>query len=539
MPKRAAWVVVLVLLLVTLPYVFAAQAGGADHTFGGFLLNPQDGNTYLAKMYQGWRGDLRFTLPFSAEPGEGGYLFLLYPFLGHLARWTHLPLILIFHLTRLLGALVMLISLGRFLTATITSQRWRLWSFTLASLGLGMGWLVFASGVLTSDFWVAEAYPFLSAYANPHFPLALALLLYLLTLPVDLNQDSPGRWLAGWKAGAAALFLSLLSPFGVVLALLVLGGVLVWEIIAQLVAERSKSGSFPAFSGLFRRSALTQILIQRLAWILICGIPLLLYDLWIARVDPQLAVWDAQNLTLTPPAWDVLLALSPALLLALPGAWRVIKDDQREARLLIVWAIAAGALMYAPLGLQRRFLMGVYVALAGLAGYGLSSLSARFSERLARWAAVATLALSLLTPILVLWVGIYGIQTRDPMLYLTRNETLALKWLKSNTPARALVLAAPESGLFIPAHTGRRVIYGHPYETIHAEFEKAQVTGFFRGELPSPDAFLEQRGVEYIFYGPRERKLGPLPQGLHARQVFSAGPPGDHEVVIYQAASQK
>ncbi len=538
MPKRAAWVVVLVLFLVALPYVFAAQAGGAEHTFGGFLLNPQDGNSYLAKMYQGWRGELRFTLPFSAEPGEGGYLFLFYIFLGHLGRWTNLSLVLIFHLARLLGALLMFLALGRFMTATITCQRWRLWSFTLASLGLGMGWLVFAFGVLTSDFWVAEAYPFLSAYANPHFPLGMALLLFIFTLPVELNQASPSRWLAGWWVGAAALFLSLLSPFGVVLALLVLGGVLVWEIISQVAAERGKSGSYPTFSDLFRHSAFVQILIQRLAWVLICGIPLLLYDLWIARVDPKLAAWDAQNLTLTPPAWDVLLALSPALLLALPGAWRVIRENQREARLLLVWAITAGVLMYAPLGLQRRFLMGVHVALAGLAGYGLNSLAAWFSERLACRVSVAALALSLFTPILILWVGLYGIQTRDPMLYLTPNETLALEWLKSNTPARALVLAAPESGLFIPAHTGRRVIYGHPYETVDAEFEKAQVTGFFSGEMSSPGDFLEQRGVEYIFYGPRERKLGPLPKGLHAWQVFSAGSPGD-DVVIYQAESQK
>jgi hypothetical protein len=276
------------------------------------------------------------------------------------------------------------------------------------------------------------------------------------------------------------------------------------------------------------------MLIQRLAWVLIFGMPWLLYDLWVASADPQLAAWNAQNLTLTPPAWDVLLALSPALLLALPGAWSVILQDQREARLLLVWVITGAVLIYAPLGLQRRFLMGLYVPLAGLAGYGLASLAGWFSERLARRVAAVVLGLSLLTPLLILWVGLYGIQNRDPMLYLTRAEAQALEWLESNVPAKALILAAPDTGLFIPAHTGRRVLYGHPYETVNAEAEKAQVLSFFTGELASPGAFLEQRRVDYIFYGPRERRLGPLPGEFEVRQVFSADAPGDDGVIIYQ-----
>jgi hypothetical protein len=83
------------------------------------------------------------------------------------------------------------------------------------------------------------------------------------------------------------------------------------------------------------------------------------------------------------------------------------------------------------------------------------------------------------------------------------------------------------------------VLYGHPYETVNAGAEKAQVVGFFRGELASPGAFLEQRTVDYIFYGPRERRLGPLPGEIKARQVYSSDTPGDGGVVIYQVAGEK
>ena len=102
MPSRVTWVIVIVLLLITLPYLYAARAAGSEYVFGGFLFNPLDGNTYLAKMYEGWRGDWRFTLPFTAQRGQGTFIYPFYIFLGHLARWLDLSLPFVYHLARLL-----------------------------------------------------------------------------------------------------------------------------------------------------------------------------------------------------------------------------------------------------------------------------------------------------------------------------------------------------------------------------------------------------------------------------------------------------
>jgi hypothetical protein len=43
---------------------------------------------------------------------------------------------------------------------------------------------------------------------------------------------------------------------------------------------------------------------------------MMVYDFWIARIHPALASWNAQNITPTPPLWDVVLSLSPALFFA-------------------------------------------------------------------------------------------------------------------------------------------------------------------------------------------------------------------------------
>ena len=94
--------IILVLILTSAPYYLAARGGGEDYVFAGFLMNPLDGNTYLAKMYQGYQGNWKYTLPYTAVKGEGAYLFEFYLFLGHLARLFDLPLIIVFHLARLL-----------------------------------------------------------------------------------------------------------------------------------------------------------------------------------------------------------------------------------------------------------------------------------------------------------------------------------------------------------------------------------------------------------------------------------------------------
>ena len=46
----------LLVALITLPYLLAYRAGGSESYFAGFLLNPIDGQSYLAKMQQGCRG---------------------------------------------------------------------------------------------------------------------------------------------------------------------------------------------------------------------------------------------------------------------------------------------------------------------------------------------------------------------------------------------------------------------------------------------------------------------------------------------------
>jgi hypothetical protein len=528
-PSSREWRVVIplslgILLLASLPYLagYAAQTPG--YRFGGLVFNPIDGNSYLAKMEIGRRGGWLFRLPYTAEPGDGAPVFLFYILLGHVAAWTGAPSILVYHAARLLAGLFLLLILYAFVARFLERPGARLTAWLLIAVGSGLGWAAAAFGGRTSDVWVAEAIVFLSLLANPHFPLAagLMLMLYLWLAP-----GLAPTWL-GWKRGIAILLaataLAHVQPFALipVLAVLPLAHLAAWLFAPG--ADRSLAGGLGAL-----RPAL-----PALALFVLASLPWLLFDYWLTQAHPVLSAWSAQNVTLSPPIWDYLVTFAPALALAVPGALGAARRRNPRDLFLLTWLIAGTALLYAPLALQRRLVQGLSIPIGVLAAEGLFNTSA-LAGGLRRVAAIGlTFALALPTNLLVLAATYQGVQTHHPLLYQTSAEVDALKWIDANTPPNALVLASPEMGLFIPATTGRRVIYGHPFETVNATVEKQAVTEFYQ----SPDAnardFLAERGVDYVMHGPREAALGPGPDpgetGL--TPAFEEG-----EVTLYRVTS--
>lgn len=476
-------VVVFLSLIVILPYFVGWISSNEESVFAGFLINPIDANSYLAKMYQGLKGSWAFKLPYTAEQARGYPLFLFYLFLGHVSHLFSLPLVLTYHLSRWLAGILLWFSLWRFFCHFAGKGHLSRQSFLLASVGSGMGWVAFFLNFFTIDFWVAETYPFLSVYANPHFPLGLAIILWIFILADE--KRSLTRGLILFVLGIA---LSIVQPFGVVIVVAVL--VLV-EISYSLFTGRLYLLNFPLF--------------------MIGGIVWLGYQYWLIQADPVLKVWNMQNQTPAPPWWDIVISTSPALLL-LPGS--LYLQHGRESRLwrfrllMICWVLATLLLLLAPFNLQRRFLTGVYVPVASLAVMGMDYIQQRIGKKNILWVSLFTI--SILTNLLVILSGFWGIRTRDPSLYINRSDYEMYKWISDHTPENALILASPESGLFIPAFTGRRVVYGHPLETVDSEKRKALVKDYFQGVFTADEGMriLQELRVDYVFWGVREQEMG-------------------------------
>jgi hypothetical protein len=479
----AGVVVLLVFVTISLPYIYGWRSAGADFQFNGFLLNPQDGNSYLAKMYQGYRGDIRFTLPYTAEKGNGAYIFLFYLLLGHLARLFSLPLVATFHVARVISAFLMYICLYRFLTHAFDQLHIRLFAFILAVIGSGMGWIALVFGKFTSDFWVAEAYPFLSAFSNPHFPLGLAFVLILFTFTKGRQSG-----LLNWLGALFSLCLAIILPFGVVLVLVILAGLVLWEL-------------FPSYSQLIRSPVF-----QRLVWIGLGGIPVLFYYVLVTNQDPLLRVWNSQNQTPSPPLWDLFVSLCPVIILAVVGIGLNFKRQDRLIRLLITWTILGLLLLYIPWDLQRRFMLGYYIPVCALAAAGLGAIVKRPGSYVIAAALLTILAIP--TNLVIGMSTFHAINTHDSRIYLSAGEAEAFEWIASHTHSDSTILAAPDTGLYIPAYTGMRVLYGHPYETVDAILQRGRVAGFFDGKATTAEEGELLAEVDYVFVGPRETLLG-------------------------------
>lgn len=437
-------------------------------------------------MVQGYKGQWKFTLPYTAEPGEGVYLFLFYLALGHLARFLGLSIPLVFHLTRILSSVLLLYTLWIYVGSIFEKESTALACFAVLAVGSGMGWLALPLGGFTSDFWIAEAYPFLSMYANPHFPLGLALLLTQLMI---LRRE-PSVWNI-LLAGLISVLMSIVNPFSVVAGIV---AITAFHIKAFYNNRNFQRSVFLA----------VQEYAREIFPLLVGGLPVLVYDVMISRTHQALAIWNKQNITPTPALWDVFLSFSPWFVLGI--AVFLVGVFKRQLNRHAVWMILSLVLMYLPFSLQRRFMLGYYIPCV-IAGFGL--LLHWFKTR-AIYRLIMPLVIFLSIPsVLILMVATYdGVKRHDPLIYITKDEWQAMVWLKENTPADALVVASPEMGLYIPAHTGRRVIYGHPFETIYAEEMESAVLSYFNGELNS-NQFLLQYKPDYLFLGPRERKINP------------------------------
>jgi hypothetical protein len=504
MDRKFALLLIPFSLVIIGPYLLAWIWPSPGFVFAGFLFNPIDGNSYLAKMAEGWRGDWAFTLPYTAQKGSGAPIFLFYLALGHLARITTIPTIWVFHLTRVIGAFLLAWALYLFALPIFPGSKLnQRESAALALFGSGLGWIFILFGIILSDVWVAEGYPFLSSFSSPHFTIGMALLICIFILL--LKQEQPFQYL---QLALSGLLLAGIMPFGLVVACAVAG---IWTLV-----EWKKNQGFH-WRSLFSLS--------------IPGGVYLCYQYWVIQQDSLLSQWNAQNLTPSPPVWDFLLSFAPALLLAGWGAWKWLRNPQTSPgqRLLLGWLIGGLVLIYFPFALQRRFIFAFFLPVSFLAAAGFQAFRERWPSQARKWIPTIKI-IAMITNGVVILLAVFGVLSRQPIFFLSHDEAEGFRYIQNSLPADAVILCSPETGLFLPAWTGRRVLYGHEFETVNAPVQKALVAQLLQGSLalPQQSDLMNQNKIQYVFSGPREKIIGSPDFHSFMKPVFQ-----NASVVIY------
>jgi hypothetical protein len=483
---------IIVVGLACLPYLVAWRLAPAGSQYTGLLANPLDGETYYAKMLQGARGDWLFHLAFTPESHDGAFVYTLYLGLGHISALTGLSIPLTYHLARVAAGIFLLLVAYRFVAHFFAGVSGRRLAFFLLAFSSGLGWLFAPFGVTTTDLWVAEGFTFLSIFTNPHFPLAigLMLLIFLLVLetplpgqpragsPNEAKQSILPRLLA---ATALGLLLAVVQPFPVPSLLAVLGVYLAllawhehtWPLRSMLVAGAAALGAAP----------------------------ILIYDLYVYRTNPALAAWSAQNVTLSPPPWEYAVGYGLVLLLALGGLGITVRRRDPPDLFLLAWVSSTAVLLYVPFALQRRFITGFHVPLVVLAAICLEQIvRPRIAPRRRAMVTGLLVGLTAITNLFVPVVTVAGAAQGGPPLVISNDEAAACTWLRAHTVWTDTVLAPADVGQFIPAWAGNRVVYGHPFETIDAATREAEVLGFYGATATTEErrALLERYDVRYV-----------------------------------------
>ncbi|MFN8457336.1 MAG: hypothetical protein U0401_22210 [Anaerolineae bacterium] len=500
------------LVISGIPYLIALGLTPDGWQFAGILVNPLDGQSYLAKIQQGMAGNWLFHLTYTPEPHSGAFIFVFYLGLGHVAAWLHLSPALAFHVARLLAGGMLLLVAFRFVAWVTPECQERRLAFGLLLSASGLGWLGAPFGALPIDLWVPEAFVHYSIYTNPHFPLGMALMLLIFEnverLTLNIQRST-------FNAALISLTLALIVPFALVTVWAVLAVFISWLFVTE------------------RRWPWPQTWLA-LA-VILTSIPVLLYDYWVSRTIPAMAGWTVQNVTLAPSLPALLLGYGLTAGLAVVGGWLIVTRRQDPAEwLVLIWAVVGVLLVYLPFfDLQRRLITGLHLPLCILAAIGLTRWLARRGLRPIQRRQVVTgvVALGLLGTLLVWLIPLLAIaqspatSETTALLFIRDEEAAALAWLDQHATADNVILASPRLSLFIPTHTAARVFYGHPFETVEAKKKAALVEAFYRGEIEtlSPP-------VDLIIYGPAEQKLGRPPILDTLPVLFSS-----HNLSIYKA----
>src|SRR5437588_13080720 len=127
--RGAGWVIgiaIFAMAITLLPYLFGYSLLGLNPRFGWYswlAYNLDDSCVYLSWMRQAADGSLRAFNLFTTEPQHGMALNPFFLLLGWSARLTGLPLLAIYHISRLFFGFVLLLTVWKFIRVTINDRQ--------------------------------------------------------------------------------------------------------------------------------------------------------------------------------------------------------------------------------------------------------------------------------------------------------------------------------------------------------------------------------------------------------------------------------
>lgn len=518
--RRWIWIFALAVLAVTtLPYLAGYWVQGDQWRFLGFIFGVEDGNSYIAKMLSGAAGDWLFRTPYTAYPQNGAFAFFPYLLLGKLSfpPAQHEQLVFLFQVFRWVGGILLAFATYDFAALFIKAQQNRRWATAVILLGGGLGWLsplglaALWQGRIPLEFYSPETFGFLSLMGLPHLEVARACLLW--GIRGYLMNRSEFTYRRAALAGATWLVMGLFQPLTVLIGWIVIGiHVVVVGTIDGIKSYRQQ-----------RKIRILDIPMVKTAVVMVLiSAPIGIYSFLSFNLDPFLRSWTAQNLILSPPVGDYILAFIGILPLTVYGLYLVFKAGDRDALLLGLWVCLFPILAYAPYNLQRRLPEGVWVAVVILAFVAVERGLFKLQRAFRAYSVLSFL------PALFFFVGAFFTVLKPAQpLFIQKSEVDAFNALAQTAAKDDVVLASFLTANQLPAWAPLRTVLGHGPESINAAELKPEIDQFFSegGSDSARQALIDEFNIRFVILSPDEQQASSWrpDQSSFSQLIFDEG----------------
>lgn len=475
--KLVFLIAILILLVSQLPLIYGHLTEGENEVFMGIPDHVTDANNHLNWVLQAKEGKLLFANEFTPEILPALIFNPFHLLVGNTARLLHAPIIPIYNIFGMLIILGFCLTLYLFISYFISDKQTRLLTYiiTLTGAGFGLWWklskLLFDKWVVSADLWVTEINTFQS-FGHPHFTLAASLLLLIFYFA--LRSFNENKITYSIYAGLLSLLLATIHIFDTITMTVVLVG---WFTYRQIT---HKKWSWQDFKKLSIIGSIT--------------VPAILYYAWVFFMNPSYKEWNTLNQTVTPGPLAIISGFG--LIFFLTIIWIIAHKKEffkkeTPTLFLALWSVLNIILIYLPINVQRRFLLGLHIPLSILGTLAFVQLAVPYLQKKAALQKISYYFLyvlfSLITTTYLLTTTMQGMHTQATSIYgndpyLSIQEYQALQWIDKNIPNEEVIIAPYHLSNYIPAITGNKVYCGHWAQTINFEEKCQEVKDFYEGK---------------------------------------------------------
>jgi hypothetical protein len=502
-----------------------------------------DNNVYLGLMRQASDGNSLFTNNFTPESNPPALFNFLYLSLGRLAGWTGWSLDYVHRLFGAVSIVLLVLTAYSFIATAIRRPFYRRFALVIACFGGGFLWLnrllleSIGLSIRPITPWLVEINLFHAMIVYPHFIFAAALMTGSLTLL--LKSERVRRFAPAVAGGCYAAMLAASHAFEAVAFVPIAAVYLILDWLGQ--------GRVP---GINRLKSMAIVL----------GMPLVMLGInrWMLMKEP---VWGDVVARLdfhTPEPFRLIFGLGASFFIAVLTFEGLLRMERPSGeRMAKAWVLTVVFLAYVPyINWRWHLLNGIQIPLAVLATQGLRRtvfrwiLLRRRARRRLRcrprglWAppglaaAMTCVVLACCLSAVNLFLSYrYEVTKVRVPAYLTTAEVSAMGWMDRAVPRDALILASGVISNYLPRMSGQRVFVGEDKLTQAFESRERDVHEFFSEQWDDAKrmALLKRFRVDYLFYGPDERKLGPYDP---ARAAFLSTVYDKDGIQIYQVRGE-